>query len=188
MAAHAARLRCARTLAHVLNPARSPTLFFSRAGPALSIPVRHDYRVAFAWQAVRSCVGIGRLPEESDRLRPGWMPWRSSGSVKLLAPTAKQPNIELRAVTPRRSRPSRGIARSLYIYYGDRPRAAAMDRLYSRFVWPGDLVFDVGAHVGDRVASFRRLGARVVAVEPQPGLAKVLRLLYGRSRTSLSKR
>jgi len=57
-----------------------------------------------------------------------------------------------------------------------------MDRLYGRFVRPGDLVFDIGAHVGDRVASFRRLGARVVAAEPQPAVVKVLRLLYGRSR------
>lgn len=55
-----------------------------------------------------------------------------------------------------------------------------MDRLYRQFVQPGDLVFDIGAHVGDRVATFRRLGARVVAVEPQPGLTKTLRLLYGR--------
>jgi FkbM family methyltransferase len=78
-------------------------------------------------------------------------------------------------------RTARGIARSLRIYYGDRGRAAAMDRLYGQFVQPGDLVFDVGAHVGDRIASFRRLGARVVAVEPQPALVKVLRLLYGRT-------
>src|SRR6185312_13769191 len=55
------------------------------------------------------------------------------------------------------------------------------DRLYRGFVQPGDLVFDVGAHVGDRIASFRRLGARVVAVEPQRSMASVLRLLYGRS-------
>jgi FkbM family methyltransferase len=55
-----------------------------------------------------------------------------------------------------------------------------MQRLYADFVRPGDLVFDVGAHVGDRVRTFRRLGARVVAVEPQPALAKVLRLFYGR--------
>jgi FkbM family methyltransferase len=74
----------------------------------------------------------------------------------------------------------RGIIRSLRIYYGDRPRAAAMDRLYRGLVRPGDLVFDIGAHVGDRVASFRRLGARVVAVEPQPALVKLLRLFYGR--------
>src|SRR5262249_61905539 len=77
---------------------------------------------------------------------------------------------------------ARGIVRSLYIYYGDRPRAAAMDRLYGRFVRPGDLVFDIGAHVGDRVASFRRLGARVVAAEPQPTPVKVLKLLYARNR------
>ena len=55
-----------------------------------------------------------------------------------------------------------------------------MDRLYGGFVRRGDLVFDVGAHVGDRVASFRRLGARVVAVEPQPAMVKVLKLFYGR--------
>jgi FkbM family methyltransferase len=73
-----------------------------------------------------------------------------------------------------------GILRSLAIYYGGRPRHRAMDRLYAGFVRPGDLVFDVGSHVGDRVASFRRLGARVIAVEPQPALARTLRLLYGR--------
>jgi FkbM family methyltransferase len=56
-----------------------------------------------------------------------------------------------------------------------------MDRLYGNFVRSGDLVFDVGAHVGDRVASFRRLGARVVAVEPQPTMVRALRLLYGRN-------
>ena len=76
-------------------------------------------------------------------------------------------------------RTARGIVRSLRIYYGNRPRAAAMDRLYGRFVKRGDLVFDVGAHVGDRIASFRRLGARVVAVEPQPALVTVLRMMYG---------
>jgi FkbM family methyltransferase len=78
-------------------------------------------------------------------------------------------------------RTARGIIRSLRIYYGDKSRAAAMDRLYGGFVQRGDLVFDVGAHVGDRVASFRRLGARIVAVEPQPALVRLLKLLYGRS-------
>jgi FkbM family methyltransferase len=73
--------------------------------------------------------------------------------------------------------------RSLRIYHGDRAARAAMDRLYDQFVQPGDLVFDIGAHVGDRIASFRRLGARVVAVEPQPALVKTLKLLYGRDRT-----
>jgi FkbM family methyltransferase len=73
-----------------------------------------------------------------------------------------------------------GIVRSLHIYYGDTSHAAAMDLLYRGFVGRGDLVFDIGAHVGDRVASFRRLGARIVAVEPQPAMVKVLKLFYGR--------
>ena len=55
-----------------------------------------------------------------------------------------------------------------------------MDRLYSDFVRQGDLVFDIGSHVGDRIGSFRRLGCRVVAVEPQPGLVRILRRFYGR--------
>jgi FkbM family methyltransferase len=75
----------------------------------------------------------------------------------------------------------RGVVRSLRIYYGNRRHGPAMDRLYRRFVNPGDLVFDIGAHVGDRVAAFRRLGARVVAIEPQPAFVKVLKLLYGRT-------
>jgi FkbM family methyltransferase len=72
----------------------------------------------------------------------------------------------------------RAVLRSVRIYYGDAQRTREMKRLYSGFVNPGDLVFDIGAHVGDRVHVFRQLGGRVVAVEPQPALAKTLRLLY----------
>src|SRR2546430_16588745 len=74
----------------------------------------------------------------------------------------------------------RGVLRSLRIYYGNRSQRAAMDRLYGQFVHAGDLVFDIGAHVGDRVGAFRRLGARVVAVEPQPLPPKTLPWPYGR--------
>ncbi len=80
-------------------------------------------------------------------------------------------------------RTARGVLRSLGVYYGLNSRSTEKDRLYAQFVKAGDLVFDVGAHVGDRVASFRRLGARVVAVEPQPALALTLKALYGRDRT-----
>lgn len=55
-----------------------------------------------------------------------------------------------------------------------------MEALYRRYVRPGDLVFDIGAHVGDRIAAFRRLGARVVAVEPQPAALRWLRWRFGR--------
>jgi FkbM family methyltransferase len=71
------------------------------------------------------------------------------------------------------------LERSLSVYYGDPVRDAAMDRLYARYVKPGDVAFDIGSHVGDRVASFRRLGARVVALEPQPLCAKVIRAIHG---------
>src|SRR5262245_30636135 len=70
------------------------------------------------------------------------------------------------------------LRRSLEVYYGDAPRDAAMDALYARFVKPGDLAFDVGSHVGDRIGSFRRLGARVVALEPQPLCARAIRTIY----------
>jgi FkbM family methyltransferase len=76
----------------------------------------------------------------------------------------------------------RGVFRSLRIYYVGRHNRDAMDRLYAGFVKQDDLVFDVGSHVGDRIAAFRRLGARVVACEPQPALVKTLRLIYGRDR------
>src|SRR3954471_276207 len=76
----------------------------------------------------------------------------------------------------------RGILRSLRIYYGNQRHGPAMRRMYAQFVQPGDLVFDIGAHVGDRIAAFRRLGTRVVAIEPQPPLVTVLKLLYGRDR------
>ena len=70
------------------------------------------------------------------------------------------------------------LRRSLDVYYGDAARDAAMDRVYARFIRPGALAFDIGSHVGDRIGSFRRLGARVVALEPQPDCAQVIRDIY----------
>jgi FkbM family methyltransferase len=77
---------------------------------------------------------------------------------------------------------AKAVSRSLRVYHGDPARNAAMDALYAHFLKPGDLAFDVGAHVGDRISSFRRLGARVVALEPQPGPARAIRLIHGRDR------
>ncbi|MGB4864630.1 MAG: FkbM family methyltransferase [Hyphomicrobium sp.] len=73
-----------------------------------------------------------------------------------------------------------GVWRSLRVYHGAEAPRAAMDALYARFIKPSDLAFDIGAHVGDRVSSFRRLGARVVALEPQPLLQRALHLIHGR--------
>lgn len=72
-----------------------------------------------------------------------------------------------------------GLLRSLAIYW--RPgRQRGLRRLYAPFVDPGSLVFDVGAHLGDRTAAFSALGARVVALEPQPHLGDWLHRLVGK--------
>ena len=74
-----------------------------------------------------------------------------------------------------------GLVRSLIIYW--RPgRQRGLRELYRPFVGAGDLVFDVGAHLGDRTAAFRGLGARVVALEPQPAVRRWLMRLVGRNR------
>jgi FkbM family methyltransferase len=72
---------------------------------------------------------------------------------------------------------AKAVGASLRTYYAP-GRAAVLDAFYARFLTAHDLAFDIGTHVGDRSASFRRLGARVVAVEPQPRLARALRLLF----------
>jgi FkbM family methyltransferase len=77
-------------------------------------------------------------------------------------------------------RRSYGLARSALIYRANLPKTRRARAFYRQFVGPSDLCFDVGAHLGDRVGHFLALGARVVAVEPQPGPLALLRLLYRR--------
>lgn len=72
------------------------------------------------------------------------------------------------AATPAtRLRGAVGLARSLAIYHGTPWRARTLRRLYRGVIGPGDLAFDIGAHVGNRTRALRAVGARVVAVEPQ---------------------
>ncbi len=71
-----------------------------------------------------------------------------------------------------------GIGRSLAIYYGVPLRAARMRRFYAPFVGDGDLCFDIGAHVGNRVRCWRSLGARVIALEPQPDFVRILHRFF----------
>lgn len=69
-------------------------------------------------------------------------------------------------------------ARSIGLYYAP-GRSARLDAWYGRLLRAGDLAFDIGAHVGDRSACFARLGARVIAVEPQPLLARITTAFAG---------
>lgn len=73
-----------------------------------------------------------------------------------------------------------GLCRSIGIYRLRPGHQRGLRHLYSPLVKRGDLVFDVGAHAGDRTACFRSLGARVVAVEPQPCFARFLGLTEAR--------
>lgn len=45
----------------------------------------------------------------------------------------------------------------------------------AQFIKPGDLVFDVGANIGKKTKLYLSLGARVLAIEPQPDCCARLR-------------
>lgn len=78
-----------------------------------------------------------------------------------------------------------GLTRSL-ITYRHPGRQRGLRQLYAPFIKADDLVFDVGAHLGDRTRAFAALGAQVVAFEPQPHLMAWLQRLEGRqTRVSL---
>lgn len=55
-----------------------------------------------------------------------------------------------------------------------------MRRFFAEFIGAGSVVFDVGANKGRLTDEFLGLGARVVAVEPNPALAHALQRRYGR--------
>ncbi|MCO5191049.1 MAG: FkbM family methyltransferase [Anaerolineae bacterium] len=73
-----------------------------------------------------------------------------------------------------------GLTRSLAMYYGPLPvRQRRLRRFYGQFIGRGSLCFDIGAHVGNRVWLWAGMGARVVALEPQPACMAVLQRFYG---------
>jgi FkbM family methyltransferase len=74
-----------------------------------------------------------------------------------------------------------GLLRSLLIYYAKPFQLRHMTTFYAKLIGAGDLCFDIGAHVGNRINVWHRLGARVVGVEPQPACVRLLHTLYGRT-------
>lgn len=76
-----------------------------------------------------------------------------------------------------------GLVRSIAIYLGRPDRTRAQARFYARLLSPGDLTFDIGAHMGSRSRALVKAGARVVAVEPQDACLKVLRATLPRAVT-----
>lgn len=73
-----------------------------------------------------------------------------------------------------------------YIRYGvkeflfpDKKNELLRKNFYSQFIKKGDLVFDIGANMGNRIGPILKLGARVVAVEPQKECIKYLKIKFG---------
>jgi len=60
-----------------------------------------------------------------------------------------------------------------------------MKAFFAQFVSKNDLVFDVGANIGDYSEIFVGLGARVVAVEPNAQLVPLLRRITPRNRVAI---
>jgi FkbM family methyltransferase len=61
-----------------------------------------------------------------------------------------------------------GRLRSEVIYVWNPFTRRRLLRFYRQFIHPGALSFDIGAHLGSRSRAFLDLGARVIALEPQP--------------------
>ena len=57
---------------------------------------------------------------------------------------------------------------SKFLYDWSPRKRKAKQKFYSEFIKNDDLVLDIGAHLGDRTDTFLKLGAKVIAIEPQP--------------------
>jgi FkbM family methyltransferase len=88
-------------------------------------------------------------------------PWRAYRAVKEIAKASPIGSLI------RRRRAVAEIRR-----WSERDEKALV--FYSQFIRAGEICFDVGANCGNRAKVFRRIGAQVIAVEPQPHCARIL--------------
>jgi FkbM family methyltransferase len=73
-----------------------------------------------------------------------------------------------------------GVARQVMDIHRRRQQTLKMRAFYRQFIKPNDLVFDVGANIGNRTAVFLALGARVLAIEPQADCMAHIRARFGK--------
>jgi FkbM family methyltransferase len=71
---------------------------------------------------------------------------------------------------------------SFYNPYSHHPRKR-QKLFFRKFINSSDLVFDIGANVGDRVDVFSEFGVRIVAVEPQTYCTEVITKRFGDLQT-----
>lgn len=75
-----------------------------------------------------------------------------------------------------------GVLRSIAMYYWKPFNKKRLMAFYAPFVKENALCFDIGAHLGNRTNAWEALGARVVAVEPQPQCMQFLKKKFGDSK------
>jgi FkbM family methyltransferase len=67
-----------------------------------------------------------------------------------------------------------GFYRSRIIYDLRPFKQRKMIRLYSQFIQKDNICFDIGAHTGSRTKAFLKIGAKVIAMEPNPKFNELL--------------
>ncbi len=73
-----------------------------------------------------------------------------------------------------------GMWKSRLIYDFKPFNRIRLRRFYGKLIKEGDLCFDIGAHTGNRTGTWLRLGARVIAAEPQPYFCRLLKRKYNK--------
>ena len=67
-----------------------------------------------------------------------------------------------------------GFLRSYVIYLGNPLKRAKLKKFYANWLIPGDLCFDIGAHMGIQAQILSSMGMQCIAVEPNPRLYQFL--------------
>lgn len=74
-----------------------------------------------------------------------------------------------------------------HLYKKELEEDAVRKVFYSKFILKGDIFFDVGANVGNRVLPLLELGAKVFAFEPQKSCRNILKWRFGGKITVIPK-
>ncbi len=75
-----------------------------------------------------------------------------------------------------------GVLRSIAMYYWKPFNKRRLTKFYANFINENSLCFDIGAHLGNRTNAWRALGAKVIAVDPQPQCLAFLRQKFGKDK------
>jgi len=69
-----------------------------------------------------------------------------------------------------------------YFTYKRNNKSPRKIKFYKQFLSEGDLCFDIGSNIGEKVDLFLKLGTRVIAIEPQRECYQFLTKIYGKNK------